>query len=343
MKEVTTIGLDLAKNVFQVHGVDGLGEVVIRRQLRRRQVIPFFEKLPRCLIGVEACPTSHHWARELQALGHEVRIMPAAYVKPYVKRNKNDAADAAAICEAVTRPTMRFVAVKSREQQSLLMVHRSRSLLIRQRTMLVNAIRAHLAELGIVAPMGLRGLKALLVVISDTEDERLPSLARNSLKSLTAALMTVEQEIASAERQILAWHRSNEASRRLESIPGIGPIIATALIASAADPSVFKSGRAMAAWIGLVPKQNSTGGKERLGRISKQGDHYLRWLLVAGAMAVIRHARKTDFATRPWLADLVRRKPAKVAAVALANRIAQTAWVLLAKGGTYQQPRITAT
>ena len=234
MKEVTTIGLDLAKNVFQVHGVDGLGEVVIRRQLRRRQVIPFFEKLPRCLIGVEACPTSHHWARELQALGHEVRIMPAAYVKPYVKRNKNDAADAAAICEAVTRPTMRFVAVKSREQQSLLMVHRSRSLLIRQRTMLVNAIRAHLAELGIVAPMGLRRLKALLVVISDTEDERLPSLARNSLKSLTAALMTVEQEIASAERQILAWHRSNEASRRLESIPGIGPIIATALIASAA-------------------------------------------------------------------------------------------------------------
>ena len=269
--------------------------------------------------------------------------MPAAYVKPYVKRNKNDAADAAAICEAVTRPTMRFVAVKSREQQSLLMVHRSRSLLIRQRTMLVNAIRAHLAELGIVAPMGLRGLKALLVVISDTEDERLPSLARNSLKSLTAALMTVEQEIASAERQILAWHRSNEASRRLESIPGIGPIIATALIASAADPSVFKSGRAMAAWIGLVPKQNSTGGKERLRRISKQGDHYLRWLLVAGAMAVIRHARKTDFATRPWLADLVRRKPAKVAAVALANRIARTAWVLLAKGGTYQQPRITAT
>ena len=215
--------------------------------------------------------------------------------------------------------------------------------MIRQRTMLVNAIRAHLAELGIVAPMGQRGLKALLVVISDTEDERLAPLARNSLKSLTAALMTVEQEIALAERQILVWHRSNEASRRLESIPGIGPIIATALIASAADPSVFKSGREMAAWIGLVPKQNSTGGKERLGRISKQGDHYLRWLLVAGAMAVIRHGRKTDFATRPWLANLVERKPAKVAAVALANRIARTAWVLLAKGGTYQQPRITAT
>jgi len=338
MKEVTTIGLDLAKNVFQVHGVDGLGEVVIRRQLRRRQVIPFFEKLPRCLIGVEACPTSHHWARELQALGHEVRIMPAAYVKPYVKRNKNDAADAAAICEAVTRPTMRFVAVKSREQQSLLMVHRSRSLLIRQRTMLVNAIRAHLAELGIVAPMGLRGLKALLVVISDTEDERLPSLARNSLKSLTAALMTVEQEIASAERQILVWHRSNEASRQLASIPGIGPIVATALIASVADPSIFRSGREMAAWIGLVPKQNSTGGKERMGRISKQGDKYLRWLLVTGAMSVIRHGRKTNFENNPWLTSLMHRKPTKVAAVALANKIARTAWVVLANGEAYRHP-----
>ena len=190
--------------------------------------------------------------------------------------------------------------------------------------------------------MGLRGLKALLLVISDAKDGRVPSLARNSLKSLTAALMTVEQEIASAERQILVWHRSNEASRRLESIPGTGPIIATALIASVADPSIFKSGREMAAWIGLVPKQNSTGGKERLGRISKQGDHYLRWMLVAGAMAVIRHGRKTDFASRPWLADLVGRKPTKVAAVALANRIARTAWVLMAKGGTYCQPGMRA-
>jgi transposase len=267
--------------------------------------------------------------------------MPAGYVKPYVKRSKNDAADAAAICEAVTRPTMRFVAVKSREQQSLLMLHRSRSLLIRQRTMLVNAIRAHLAELGIVAPVGLRGLRALLAVISKPEDERLPSLARSCLESLAAALMSVEQEIASAERQILVWHRSNEASRRLASIPGIGPIIATALIASVADPSIFRSGREMAAWIGLVPKQNSTGGKERLGRISKQGDKYLRWLLVAGAMAVIRHGRKTGFAAQPWLANLAQRKPAKVAAVALANRIARTAWVLLARGGTYRQPALT--
>ena len=343
MKEVSTIGLDIAKSVFQVHGVDEAGAVVVAKRLRRNQVISFFRKLPACLIGMEACASSHHWARELGALGHEVRIMPAGYVKPYVKRSKNDAADAAAICEAVTRPTMRFVAVKSREQQSLLMLHRSRSLLIRQRTMLVNAIRAHLAELGIVAPVGLRGLRALLAVISDPEDERLPSLARSCLESLAAALMTVEQEIATSERQILVWHRSNEASRRLASIPGIGPIIATALIASVADPSIFRSGREMAAWIGLVPKQNSTGGKERLGRISKQGDKYLRWLLVAGAMAVIRHGRKTGFAARPWLADLVEHKPTKVAAVALANRIARTAWVLLARGGTYRQPRITAT
>jgi transposase len=338
MNEVTTIGLDLAKNVFQVHGVDMSGEVVIRKQLRRRQVMPFFGKLTPCLIGVEACATSHHWARELGALGHRVRIMPANYVKPYVKRNKNDAADAEAICEAVTRPTMRFVAVKSAEQQSLMMLHRTRALLVRQRTMLVNAMRAHLAEFGIVAPVGLRGLKALLAVIFNPEDERLPSLARECLTSLAEALATVEREAASNERRIHAWHRSDAASRNLESIPGIGPIIATALVASVSDPSIFKSGREMAAWIGLVPKQNSTGGKERRGKISKQGDKYLRWLLVAGAMSVIRHGRKTNFENNPWLADLMRRKPAKVAAVALANKNARTAWALLANGEIYRRP-----
>ncbi len=342
MNEVSTIGLDLAKNVFQVHGVSDAGAVMISKRLRRRQVVPFFKKLPSCLIGMEACATSHHWARELGALGHEARIMPANYVKPYVKRNKNDAADAAAICEAVTRPTMRFVAVKTKQQQSLMMLHRTRSLLVRQRTMLVNAMRAHLAEFGIVAPVGLRGLKALLAIIADPQEQRLAPLGRTCLESLVASLMTVAQEIASAQQHIHAWHRSNEASRRLASIPGIEPIIATALVASVADPSVFKSGRELAAWIGLLPQQNSTGGKERLGRISKQGDRYLRWLLVAGAMAVIRHGRKTNFATRPWLADLVERKPTKVAAVALANRIARTAWVLLVTGGTYRPPGMTA-
>jgi transposase len=338
MKEVATIGLDLAKSVFQVHGVDGSGETVIRRQLRRRQVPPFFKKLPPCLIGVEACPTSHCRARELGALGHEVRNMPAHYVKPYVKRNKNDAADAEAICEAVRRPTMRFVAVKSAARQSLLMVHRTRSPLIRQRTMLVNALRAHLAELGIVAPVGLRGVKKLIAIISDPTDERLPSLARRCLESLVAALMTVEREAACNERRIHAWHRSSEASRRLETIPGIGPIIATALVASVPDPSIFKTGRDLAAWIGLVPKGNSTGGKARRGRISKQGDHYLRWLPVAGAMSVIRQGRKKNFEKTPWLADLVARKPTKVAAVALANKIARTAWAPPATGETYRQP-----
>ncbi len=338
MNEVTTIGIDLAKNVFQVHGIDGSGETVTRRRLRRSQMIAFFEKLSPCLIGVEACATSHYWSRELQSLGHTVRIMPANYVKPYVKRNKNDAADAEAICEAVTRPTMRFVAVKSAEQQSLMMLHRTRSLLVRQRTMLVNAMRAHLAEFGIVAPVGLRGMKALLAVISDPTDERLPSLARSCLESIGGALVTVEREIACGERRILAWHRSSAASRDLESIPGIGPMIATALVASVSDPSIFRSGRELAAWIGLVPKQNSTGGKERMGRISKQGDKYLRWLLVAGAMSVIRHGRKTNFETNPWLADLVHRKPAKVAAVALANKNARTAWALLANGETYRRP-----
>jgi len=338
MTEVITIGLDLAKNVFQVHGVDGLGEVAIRRQLRRSQMIPFFEKLPPCLIGVEACPTSHYWSRELQELGHEVRIMPAGYVKPYVKRNKNDAADAEAICEAVTRPTMRFVAVKTAEQQSLMMLHRTRSLLVRQRTMLVNAIRSHLAEFGIVAPVGLRGVQRLVSIVSDPTDERLPSLARICLTSLIATLTTVEWEASCNKRRILAWHRSSEASRRLETIPGIGPVIATALVASVSDPLIFKSGRELAAWIGLVPKQNSTGGKERMGRISKQGDKYLRWLLVAGAMSVIRHGRKTNFEKNPWLADLVRRKPTKVVAVALANKIARTAWAVLVTGETYRQP-----
>jgi transposase len=335
--DVTTIGLDLAKSVFQVHGVDGSGATVIRRQLRRRQVLSFFSKQPPCLVGLEACATAHHWARAIAALGHEVRLMPPRYVKPYVKRNKNDAADAAAICEAVTRPTMRFVAVKSAAQQSALMLHRTRDLMVRQRTMLVNAIRAHLAEFGIVAPVGLPQVKTLLAVIADAQDDRLPPLARRCLEGLARQLMSLEHEITAAERRIHAWHRSNAVSRRLESIPGIGPITATALAATIIDPSLFRTGRELAAWIGLVPRQSSTGGRERLGRISKQGDPYLRWLLVAGAMTVIRHAKRRGTAN-PWLADLIARKPTKVAAVALANKIARTAWVLMHDGGTYRPP-----
>ncbi len=339
MSEVTTIGLDLAKNVFQVHGVDASGEVAFRRQLRRRQVLPFFRKQPRCLVGIEACATSHHWAREIGALGHEVRLMPPRYVKPYVKRGKNDAADAQAICEAVTRPTMRFVAVKSAEQQSVLMLHRTRELMVRQRTMLVNAIRAHMAEFGVVARVGLPQVKELLAVIADGDDARIPPLARTCLEGLARQFVTLHGEILAFEKRIHAWHRSNEVSQRLETIPGIGPITATALAATITDPAIFKSGRELAAWIGLVPRQNSSGGKERLGRISKQGDHYLRWLLVAGSMSVIRHAKRRGTAN-PWLAELIACKPTKVAAVALANKIARVAWVLLRDGETYRKPAV---
>ncbi len=337
MNEVVTIGVDLAKNVFQVHGVDAEGAVVVRRQLRRRQVLAFFKKLSPCLVGMEACATAHYWAREIAALGHEVKLMPPRYVKPYVKRNKNDAADAEAICEAVTRPTMRFVAVKSAEQQSVLMGHRTRELLVRQRTMLVNAIRAHMAEFGVVARTGLPQVKELLAVITDEEDERIPPLARTCLEGLARQLLSLEREIVGAEKRIHAWHRANQDSRRLETTPGIGPITASALASSIANPSIFKSGRSMAAWIGLVPRQNSTGGKERMGRISKQGDHYLRWLLVAGAMTVIRHAKRRGTTDR-WLANIIADKPTKVAAVALANKNARIAWALLRHGGTYRRP-----
>ena len=338
MKEAITIGIDIAKNVFQVHGIDAEGDVVFRRQLRRGRVLRFFEKQPPCLVGMEACATAHHWARQLIALGHEVKLMPPHYVKPYVKRGKNDASDAAAICEAVTRPTMRFVAVKSVEQQSVLMLHRSHELLVRQRTMLINAIRAHMAELGIVAPLGVPNVKRLLTVIADQDDPRLPCLARTCLEGLARQFLSLHEEIQAAERRINVWHRSNEVSRRLETIPGIGPITASALAASITDPEVFKNGREMAAWIGLVPRQNSTGGKQRLGKISKQGDRYLRWLLVAGAMSVIRQVKRRGTSNLPWLADMVIRKPTKVAAVALANKNARIVWALLRHGGTYQMP-----
>ena len=338
MNEVITIGFDLAKNVFQVHCVDAEGTVIVVRQLRRSQVLPFFRKLTPCLVGMEACATSHHWARQLIGLGHEVKLMPPHYVKPYVKRSKNDAADAAAICEAVTRPTMRFVSVKSMEQQSVLMLHRTRELLVRQRTMLINAIRAHLAEFGIVAPVGVPRVKELLAVIADADDNRLPPIARACLESLVRQFLSLHEEIALAGKQIHAWHCSSAVSRRLESIPGIGPIIASALTATITDPEVFRNGRELAAWIGLVPRQNSTGGKERLGRISKQGDQYLRWLLVAGAMSVIRHAKRRGTTSLPWLAKLITSKPTKVAAVALANKMARIAWALLRQGGTYQRP-----
>ena len=323
MQTITTIGLDIAKSVFQVHGVDAGGQVVVRRQLKRRAVLAFFQKLPPCLVGIEACASAHHWSRELQALGHKVRLIPPAYVKPYVKRQKNDAADAEAICEAVTRANMRFVATKTLEQQSCLMLHRTRHLFIRQQTAVINAIRAHLAEFGIVAPVGRNGVEDLLNIVADCGDKRLPEIARVCLLALGAQLRTLKVQILNFDRQIMAWHRSNEASKRLDEIPGVGPALATALVASVADPKAFRSGRDFSAWIGLVPKQHSSGGKNRLGNISKQGDRYLRGLFVAGALAVIRYAKIHGTRHRPWLTALLARRPTKVAAIALANKIAR--------------------
>jgi transposase len=334
--QVSTIGLDLAKSVFHVHGTDAGGAAVVSQRLRRGEVMRFFAKLPPCLVGMEACAGAHFWARELAVFGHTVRLMPASYVKAYVKRGKNDASDAAAICEAVGRPSMRFVAVKTADQQAVLMLHRTRDLLVRQRTMLANALRAHLAEFGIVTDRGRVHLDRLITELEDGTHAAVPELARLALRELIQQLRAAEARIAATEREIVAWHRASAVSRRLATIPGIGPITASALAATMPDARQFRSGRDLAAWIGLVPRQKSSGGKERLGRICKQGDRYLRRLLVIGGTAVLRHDRARRALGGAWLSGLLKRRPARVATVALANRMARIAWALLAHGGTFR-------
>jgi transposase len=337
MKSIT-IGIDLAKSVFQVHGVDSAGDVVVRKKLRRAEVLKFFEALAPCLVGMEACATAHYWAREIGALGHDVRLMPPSYVKAYLRRQKNDAADAEAICEAVTRPSMRFVPIKSAERQGVLVLHRTRELLVRQRTMLINAIRGHCAEFGMIAPQGARRSADLIAQVRSADASQLPDLARSALLMLAAQLAALAGQIHALERQLMVWHRQDEASQRLTTTPGVGIITATALAASVTDPGLFRSGREFAAFLGLVPRQNSSGGKDRLGRISKMGDGYLRKLLVVGATSVIRRAGENTSATGAWVRSLMERKPNRVVTVAMANKTARIAWAVLARGQTYRAP-----
>ena len=330
--EITTIGLDLAKQVFQVHGVDEAGDVVVKRRLRRAQVMTYFAALPACLIGMEACATAHFWARELRCLGHEVRLMPPQYVKAYVKRGKNDAADAAAICEAVARPSMRFVPVKTEEQQSALAMHRVRELLVRQRTQLINAVRGHLAEFGLVEAQGpgtCHGFWRACRKIGACRSWRVKSSSSSRLSS------TRWDSGSPRSSSHQAWHKANPVSRRLATIPGIGPLIATAIAATVPDPDAFRGGREFAAWLGLVPRQRSTGGKQSLGRISRLGDKYIRQLLIVGAQTVLLRSKAAR--SNPWIQGLLARRLRLVVAVALANKMARIVWAVMAQGQSYRQ------
>lgn len=334
MTKIITIGLDLAKSIFQVHCIDAAGNVVVAKAIRRAGLLGFFSGLEPCLVGVEACGSAHHWAREIGKLGHTVKLMPPKYVKAYVKRGKTDAGDAEAICEAVTRKTMTFVPVKSAEQQALAMLHSVRETLIGQRTQAINALRGHLSELGVISPKGIVGLGELAAIVRDGNDCRLPAMARGTLRVLLAQIETVSSRIAEADAALRAEHKSNPASRALETAPAIGPVIASALRARIADARQFENGRHMAAWIGLVPEQDSSGGRTKQRGISKKGDRYLRRLLVSGAMALIQHAqRKPD--KYPWIIALLKRMHPKSAAVAVANKTARIAWAIMARGGKY--------
>jgi transposase len=338
----TRVGLDLAKSVFQVHGVDIAGQAVVRRRLARSQLLGFFAKLPPCIIGMEACSSAHHWARELIRLGHEVRLIPPQYVKPYVKRNKTDAADAEAICEAVGRPNMRFVPIKTEAQQAVLALHRVRSLLVRQRTATINAIRGLLGEFGLVAAKGAARLDELRRKLSTTASEQIPPATRLAIEELFTHVDDLRARVEALEAEIVAGHQANEASRRLAAIPGVGPLTASALVAAVGDGRQFRSARHFAAWLGLTPRMASSGDKQRIGHISKGGDRYLRTLLIHGARAVVGAANRTNLRPRPWLTPLLARRPIPVAATALAHKTARIVWAMLVRGETYHV-RVTAT
>jgi len=337
MGEVSTIGLDLAKSVFQAHGADAAGAVIFRRKLRRDQVLAFFASQPRCLVAMEACAGGHYWAREIGALGHEIRLIPPAYVKPFVKRQKNDMADAEAICEAALRPTMRFVTPKSAEAQAAATVFRTRDLLVRQRTQLINALRGHLAEFGIVVRKGVENTPELIAHVDDPRSD-LPREARSILEVLVQTLQLLQAKIKLLDAEIARRARTSMLAKRLMTIPGVGAIVATALVALAPDPVTFRRGRDFAAWVGLTPLQHSSGGKERIGRTSKMGERTLRRLLIIGASSAAKAATRKEMAPATWLRRMLARKPRMLVVVALANKIARVAWALMAHGGTYRAP-----
>jgi transposase len=337
MEKVIRIGMDTSKSVFQLHGVNAAEQVVLRKQLRRRKVLEFFARLAPTKVGMEACGGAHYWARELRALGHEVVLLPPQYVKPYVKRGKNDRADAEAICEAMSRPTMRFVPVKSAAEQAALMLAGLRDQMVRRRTQLTNAIRGYAAEFGLVAARGLSKIEPLLVRIA--EDESVPELAKDIFAAYGQEYAELERRITKVEARLMAWFRHSEPSQRLTQIPGIGPIIASMLVMKIPDPGAFHSARHFAAWLGLTPTDHSTAGKHRLGVITRAGDEDLRRLLVGGAMSVIQQADRGRGSPSPWLLGLLKRKELKLVAVALANKMARIAWKLLVSGENYDPRR----
>ena len=341
MQEVTTIGLDLAKHVFQAHGASASGAVLFRKKLRREKVLSFFAEQPRCRVAMEACASAHYWGRTIGELGHEVRLIPPAYVKPFVKRQKNDMADAEAICEAAQRPTMRFVAVKSEAKQAAAVIFRARDLLVGQRTQIINALRGHLGEFGLIAPQGPSNIEQLIVHVEDPTSG-IPEAARTCLERLVEVLRHLQNEIAALDKTIAARAKADEVACRLMTVPGIGPMIATAIEALAPPVETFRSGRDFAAWIGLTPIQRSTGGKERLGRTSRMGERTLRRLLIFAASAVVRWAKRKGVPPESWLGRMLARKPPMVVIVALANKNARIAWALLTKGGEYRAPAVAA-